>query len=195
MRLPAESTPASLAQAAARLLQLPTELLSDVMSHLDTTEIGCLAATCRSIWFDAPTAPPPQLPPREIGLVEAELRRRAKARGLATASSLPDGNLPWLSYLLKTDRRDALRRQVQLAVGCTNSIFVDRAGRQLTCGTESGDAHVLGHAVDIDANPDEHRKIDMPTLVPSMQERRIVCVSCSLFHCLALSVEGEVYAC
>ena len=68
-------------QAAARLLQLPTELVSVILSHLDTPDISCLAATCRSLWFDAPTAPPP---PREIGLVEAELQRRAQARGACT---------------------------------------------------------------------------------------------------------------
>ena len=74
---------ASSAQAAAQLLQLPTELLSFILSHLDTPDLACLAVTCRSLWLDAPTAPPP---PCDIGLVEAELRRRAKARGLHTAS-------------------------------------------------------------------------------------------------------------
>jgi hypothetical protein len=117
---------ASSAQAAAQLLQLPAELVSDILSHLDTPDMSCLAATCRLLWLDAPTAPSPPLPPRDIGLVEAELRRRAKARGLNTASSLPGGALSWVPYLLKVDRRDAVRRHVPLAVGETHSLFVDK---------------------------------------------------------------------
>jgi len=85
-------------QAPAWLLQLPTELVSEILFHLDTPDIACLAATCRLLWLDAPTPPPP---PREIWLVEAEFRRRAEARGLHTASSLPDGALSWMPYLLK----------------------------------------------------------------------------------------------
>jgi len=53
---------------------------------------------------------------------------------------------------------------------------------------------VLGHAVDPDADPDDDRVIGPPTLVPSMQDRRIVSVAASQCHCLALSCEGEVYS-
>ena len=78
---PAQPSPTPLAV-------LPVELVSVILSHLDTPDLSRLAATCRSIWLDAPAAPPPQLPPRPIGAVEVELRRRAKARCLDTASFL-----------------------------------------------------------------------------------------------------------
>ena len=184
---------ASSVQAAARLLQLPAELLSDILFHLDTPDLACLAATCRSLWLDAPAAAPPPLPPREIRLVEAELRRRAKSRGLNTATSLPEGALLWVPYLFRSERRGAARRQTPLAVGPTHSLFVDKEGRLHSCGRDEKGG-LLGNDVDPDAGPDVSREIGRTTLVPAMQERRVVCVASSESHCLALCGEGEVYA-
>ena len=64
----------------------------------------------------------------------------------------------------------------------------------LTCGRDGVDTPLLGHAEDPDADPDVPRDIDPPTLVPSMQARRIVSVATSNDHCLALSAEGEIYS-
>jgi len=90
-----------------------------------------------------------------------------------------------------------MRREAPLSAGDGFSVFVDEEGRLLTCGSENtvdGDELVLGHAVDPDADPDDDRAIGQPTLVPSMQDRRIVSVAASEWHCLALSCEGEVYS-
>jgi len=183
---------ASSAQAAAHLLQLPLEILSVILSMLGTRELARLAASCRSLWCDDPTAPLPPMPPRQVGLVETELRRRAEARGLDVGSSLPAGSLSWVPYLLKRDHRNAQMRQAPLAVGPELSMFVDTEGRLLTCGYDVvGDAFLLGHA---DEDPDEPREIGPPTPVPSMQDRRIVSVASSSDHCLALSADGEVYS-
>jgi len=179
------------AQASSPLLQLPAELLAVILSRLDTRDLARLAATCRSLCRDAPTPPPP---PRAIGPVETELRRRAGARGLDVGSSLPEGATSWVACLLKRDCRDAQMRQVPLAVGLEHSIFVDKGGRLLTCGSDCGSAPALGHAADPAADPNVRRKIGPPTPVPSMQERRIVSVATSYVHCLALSAEGEVYS-
>jgi len=70
-----------------------------------------------------------------------ELRRRAEARGLHVSSLLPNEALSWVSYLLKRDFYDALRREAPLAVGdtdrCKHSLFVDRKGRlHLACYRE-----------------------------------------------------------
>jgi len=176
---------------------LPTELLSVVLSHLDTHDLARLAATCRPLWRDAPAPPPRPMPLlRPMGPVETELRRRATARGLRIVSSLPKGALLWVPYLLKCDLRDALRREVPLAAGSVISVFVDAEGHLLTCDNENtGDmGQLLGHAVDPDADPNEPRFIDPPTRVPSMQDRRIVSVAAGGWHCLALSREGEVYS-
>ena len=179
------------AQASSPLLQLPAELLAVILSRLDTRDLARLAATCRSLCRDAPTPPPP---PRAIGPVETELRRRAGARGLDVGSSLPEGATSWVACLLKRDCRDAQMRQVPLAVGLEHSIFVDKGGRLLTCGSDCGSAPALGHAADPAADPNVRRKIGPPTPVPSMQERRIVSVATSDVHCLALSADGEVYS-
>jgi len=192
--------PAAAAFSAVQphLLQLlPTELLSVVLSHLDTHDLARLTATCRPLWRDAPTPPPRPMPLlRPMGPVETELRRRATARGLRIGSSLPAGALSWVPYLLKRVLRDALRRQASVAAGHGCSLFVDSERRLLTCGTEnSGDGEfVLGHDWGADIDPDKHRAIGPLTLVPSMQGGRIVSVATSGEHCLALSAEGEVYS-
>ena len=161
-----------------------------ILSHLDTRDLACLAATCPSLWRDVPT---PSTPPRIIGPVETELRLRAERRGLVVGS-LPEGAPSWLLYLLACDRRDALRRHAPLAVGFTQSIFVDREGRLLSCGGAVNGQLLLGHAVDPEADPDAPRKIVSPTPVPSMQATRVVSVATGGFHCLALSTVGEVYS-
>jgi len=185
-------TPASqAADALPTLLQLlPMELLSVLLSQLDTRDLARLAATCRSLWRDAPTPPP-----RPWGLVETELRRRAEARGLAIGSSLPEGAASWVPYLVASDLRDALRREALFAVCGEYSIFVDSEGRLLTCGRERrGELH-LGHAVDPEADPAGPRYVGPPTLVPSVSGRRFVSVAtCRFGYCLALSAEGEVYS-
>ena len=183
--------PASSTHAASRLLQLPAELLSAILSRLDTCDLARLAATCRSLCRDAPTPTPPT---RQIGPVETELRRRAEARGLDVGSSLPEGATSCVACLLKRDRRAAQMRQAPLAVGHEHSIFVDKEGRLLTCGRDGVGTPLLGHAEDPDADPDAPREIGPPTLVPSMQAKRIVSISSSNDHCLALSAEGEVYS-
>jgi len=126
--------------------------------------------------------------------VKAELRRRAEARGLDVGSSLPKGATSWVACLLKRDRRDAQMRESPLAVGTQHSMFVDKEGRLLTCGRDMDRLPRLGHAVDPAADPNIGREIGPPTLVPSMQNKRIVSVASGLYHSLALSAEGEVYS-
>ena len=179
------------AQASSPLLQLPAKLLSVILFQFDTRDLARLAATCLLLCRDAPTPPPP---PRAIGPVETELRRRAGARGLDVGSSLPEGATSWVACLLKRDRCDAQMRQAPLAVGYTYSIFVDKEGRLLTCGRDFGHSPLLGHAVDPDVNHYVRRDIGPPTPVPSMQDRRIVSVASSNAHCLALSADGEVFS-
>jgi len=178
--------PAASTQAASPLLQLLAELQAVILSKLDICDLALLAATCRSLCRDAPAPPPP---PRTIGPVEAELRRRAEARGLEIGSSLPEGATSWVTCLLKRDRRDA-QMQAPLAAGRDHSIFVDRAGHLLTCGRGG----LLGHAMDLDANTQSLHHIGLPTPVPSMQDQRIVSVASSDEHCLALSADGDVYS-
>jgi len=173
---------------------LPSELLSVVLSYLDTHYLARFAATCRPLWRDAPTPPPRPMPLlRPMGPVETELRRRVTARGLRIGSSLPEGTLSWVPYLLRRVLRD-MPRQTPLAAGHGFSVFLDTEGRLLTCGSENtqeGRHLLLGHGWGTDVDSDELRSIGPPTLVPSMQGRRIVSVAVSEWHCLALEPRGR----
>jgi len=186
----ASSVEQTVDEQADYLLQLlPPDLMTVILSHLDTRGLACLAATCPSLWRDAP-------PPRPTGLVETELRRRAEARGLHVGFSRPEGARSWVSYLLASNCRDALRRHAPLGVGETFSIFVDREGRLHSCGSEfsaRGEFN-LGHAMAAETDLDAVHEIALPTPLPSMQGTRIVSVATSGAHCLALSAEGKVYA-
>jgi len=177
------------------LLTVPSDLLSIILSQLETLDLACFAATCSTLWCDG-SIPLPQtaLP---FGLVEAELRRRAEARGLHIDSSLPEGVLSWVPYLLKRDFNDAQRREASLAAGLGHSFFVDRKGRlhhachrQAIAMGKMGET-LLGHDWDSDAGA---FKSVPPTLVPSLQDKRIVSVATGSDHCLALSAVGEVYS-
>jgi len=169
-------------QTATVLQLLPREVLSTILGQLeDRRDLAHLAATCCLLWCDAPAAPV-----RLVGPVEAELRRRAEARSLDVGYSLPDGAASWVPYLLQRELRDAQRRRAPLAAGMLYSVFVDVNGRLHTCGQAGGHGPALGHT-GVDA-------IGPPTLVPSMLDRRIVSVASSIFHCLALSAEGEVFS-
>jgi len=181
------------------LSDVPPELLSIIMSDLGTLDLGCLAATCRSLLCIGHTPPPPLPTP---GLVEAELRRRAEARGLHIAPSLPEWALWWVPYLLKRDFHEALSRQAPLAVGTMDggsphSLFVDKEGRlQFACrrdeikAGEIGES-LMGHDWGLAAG---NSAFVPPTLVPNLQDKRIVSVATGNHHCLALSAEGEVYS-
>ena len=188
VRLPEQVQP-------TELLSIPSDLVSIILSQLDTLGLACLAATCRLLWCDGSNPLPQSALP--FGLVEAELRGRAEARGLHIDASLPEGTLSWVPYLLKCSFCDALRQNTPLAVTDHNSLFVDRKGRlHLACRRQEiamgkvGEP-LLGH--DWDSDADVFVPVS-PTLVPSMQDKRIVSVATDSNHCLALSAVGEVYS-
>jgi len=193
------STSAAVAGLAAQppelLTVVPPEILSIILSRFEIRALACLAATCRLLWCDAPT-PSPVL--RTPGLVETELRRRAQARGLHVGSSLPEGALSWVPYLLKGDFYDALRRETPLAVGGDHSLFVNKEGcLHLACRRDAIKAGgvgepLLGH--DWGSAAGASTVSVPPTLVPSMHDTRIVSVASGGGHCLALSAVGEVYS-
>jgi len=179
---PASASSASAAEEEAPqpefLMDVPPELLSIILSQMDIPDLARLAATCRLLWYDAPT-PPPALP--TPGLVETELRRRAEARGLHIGSSLPQGALSWVAYLLKRDFYDALRRHAPLAVASRHSLFVDTESRlHLACPRAAINAGgvgepLLGHE---SGSASGNSNVPVPpTLAPSTQDKRIVSVA------------------
>jgi len=187
------TTAVTAAQSLEFLSVVPPEILSIILTQLGIRDLACLAATCRLLWCDAPT-PPLALP--TPGLVETELRRRAEASGLHIGASLPEGALSWVTYLMKREFYDALRRQAPLAAGYRHSLCVDMGSRlHLACHREEIKAGevgepLLGHDWGSDAGAST--VFVPPTLVPSMHDTRIVSVASGDCHCLALSAVGEV---
>jgi len=183
------------AQSLELFSVVPPELLSIILSQLDIRALAYLAATCRLLWCDVPTPPSPLLMP---GLVETELRRRAEARGLHVGSSLPEGALSWVPYLLNCNFHDALRREAPLAVGEDHSHFVGREGRlHIACRRTEITAGKVGEPLldhDWGSAAGASTVFVPPTLVPSMHATRIVSVASGFRHILALSAEGEVYS-
>jgi hypothetical protein len=111
------------------LPQLPTELIVEVLQHLDARSLGCLACTCRQLYFGPPC------PPRPMSLVEAAIRQRADKVGGWTPSSLPAGVNKCMPFLLPREwRGDMVLGTV--AAGWNRSFFVDANGALLACGRE-----------------------------------------------------------
>jgi len=158
------------AQAMTLLQLLPQELMVPILSQLYLPDLACLAATCCLLWCDAPAAPE-----RHIGIVEAELRCRVKARGLDVGSSLPEGAASWVPYLLKLllkpDLRDAQKCQASLAAGSSHSVFMDR---EAACPPAI--RSLLGHVTGHDWGENDIQTIGS-VLMPSMRDRRVVSVA------------------
>jgi len=177
----------SAAHTPELLSDLPQELMPLILSRLSTRDLACLATTCRSFWCGVPNPPLPR-PSHVPGHVETELRRRAEARGLRIGSSLPEGVLPWVPYLLKRELHDAQRREAPLAGGFKHSIFLDREGRlHLACHRVAVSAGTVGEPLlehDWGSDADEClTSMLMGMMVPSVQEKkRIVSVATSNHH-------------
>jgi alpha-tubulin suppressor-like RCC1 family protein len=166
------------------LPQLPTELIVEVLRHLDVRSLGSLAGTCRLLCFGPPC------PPRPTSLVEAALRRRADEGGRWTPSSLPEGVSKWVPFLLQREWRNELEvRTVTTGRNC--SFFMDANGALLACGKERvGEVGVLGLQ---EGSSQTSFTAVAPTAVPSMAGVRIRTVDCHEVCNLALSEAGQVF--
>jgi alpha-tubulin suppressor-like RCC1 family protein len=183
-RSTAAATAELIVQRRAPLLpQLPTELIVEVLQHLDVRSLGRLACTCRHLSFGPPC------PPRPMSLVEAAIRRRADAVGRWTPLVLPAGVSKWVPFLLQREWRNGMEFYT-VATGCGRSFFVDVNGRLLACGKEK-EPGLLGLRGGASQTPFEAAVL---TPVPSMTRFRIRTVICH-DHCnLAVSEAGQVFA-
>jgi hypothetical protein len=87
---------------APLLPQLPSELIVDVLKHLDVRSLGRLARTCRQLYFRSSL---PAAPHVSCGSGNPA---RAHEVGRWTPSSLPAGVSKWVSCLLQHEWRSAL---------------------------------------------------------------------------------------
>jgi hypothetical protein len=91
----ATSADVQVVDPAPLLPQLPTELIFEVLRHLDVRSLFRLACTCRQLYFGPPCSP------RPISLVDATIRRWADEVERWTPSSLPEGVSERVPYLLQ----------------------------------------------------------------------------------------------
>jgi alpha-tubulin suppressor-like RCC1 family protein len=172
------------------LLELPPDVLLLLFCRLDLRSLMRIAATCSMLYRDPQTRP--------MTLVEEALRERAAARGYMSPMRLPEaGVTSWVQHLAWLERRRD-EAWVPLAARTYCSFFVAEGGQLMSCGTEDdmySDVHggvnegVLGHG---DLNDDDF-VLKTPSLLPSMADIRITCVSAGEGFNAAVSAAGDVY--
>jgi alpha-tubulin suppressor-like RCC1 family protein len=167
-------------QRTSLLPHLSTELIVEVLQHLDVRSLGLLACTCKQLYFDPPC------PPRPASLVEAAIRRRADEVGRWTPSSLPAGVNKWVPFLLQREWRSRMEMG-SVAAGRDRSFFVDASGTE-----EEGEVGLLG--LQGGTTSQAVFTAAVPAPVPSMAGVRIRAVSCHDYFNLAVSEAGQVFA-
>jgi hypothetical protein len=170
---------------APSLPHLPTELLLQIVRHLDVRDLARLACTYRKLYFGPPC------PPRTTSVVEEELRRRAAKAGRWLPSSPPAGVSGWVPALLQREWHDSLEKSTVAAGDSPHSLFVDARGALMVCGFEHG----LG-TLGLPRSPNENhqfRTVLAPTPVLSLAGIRIRQVVVSFYCSIAVSETGRVY--
>jgi alpha-tubulin suppressor-like RCC1 family protein len=172
------------APPAPLLPQLPPELIVEVLQHLDVRSLGCLACTCRQLYFGPPC------PPRPMSLVKAAIRRRADEVGRWTPSSLPAGVSNWVPFLLRREWQSAMEHRT-VAAGLDRSFFVNATGALLACGIEEeGEAGLLG--LQRGDGQTTFTAVE-PTPVPFLAGMHVRALACHEDCNLAVSKAGGVF--
>jgi alpha-tubulin suppressor-like RCC1 family protein len=176
-------------EAPVFLPQLPTELLLQVLRHLDVRDLARLAFTCRQLYCDPPC------PPRSTSVVEEELRRRVADAERWLPSSLPAGVTGWVPALLKREWRDSLETGTVAAGDSPHSVLVDVKGALMVCGfeDEQRDGTLGLPSTQGDNEDDDPGTVLVSTPVPSMAGIRIRQVVAGSNCSLALTEAGLVY--
>ena len=157
----------------ARLLDLPTELLSRALSRCDPADIARVAAV--SLLFHASLA------------VEA-IRLWAQERGFELPAQ-PEGEscaVRWLCFMALLCESNPPARA---AGGQWHSVFIDGEGRLSSCGCPPDHVPgILGHGEGV-------TRLNTPTRLPStLGGERAVSVSAATAHVLALTGSGAVWS-
>jgi hypothetical protein len=161
------------------LPHLPTELLLQVVRHLEVRDLARLAVTCQKLYFGPPC------PPRPTSVVEEELRRRAADAGRRLPSSPPASVSGWVPALLQREWRHSLEVGTVAAGISPHSLFVGAKGALMVCGYED-EVGTLGL-------PSSQGEVLVPIPVPCMAGIRMRHVVAGYDCSLAVSEAGRVY--
>jgi hypothetical protein len=154
---------------------LPLELSSAVCLQLDLRDLVRFAAVCRRFRYCDGGLETLELPTESP--VVAVLREHAFPGGEMVPSTHPTGcSESWVAYLARCARQRRCLEAPPIAAGAMHSLFVDAAGRLLTCGTGPAAGHGDAHDIDFEPAP-----------VAAMVAIRVRSVAAGLEHSLALS--------
>jgi hypothetical protein len=172
--------PSSINQAT--VMDLPFELFTAVCQQLDLRDLVRLAATCKRFHHGEGGLETVELPTKSP--VATELREHTFPGGELIPSTRPTGCAEsWVAYLARCVRQRRDREAPPLAAGGKHSLFLDVAGRLLTCGRGAAAGH--GDADAIYSNP---------TPVTALAGVRVRSVAVGSRHSLALGWDGRVYS-
>jgi alpha-tubulin suppressor-like RCC1 family protein len=168
----------------ANLLDLPSEMLTVVCLQLDLLDLFRVAGTCRRFRFVEGALQTAELPTNSP--VITALRELADAGGVQIPSARPTGcSESWVAYLCRCVRQHRCREAPPFAAGDQHSLFLDAAGRLLTCGTGAAVGHGYG---------ERDVSFCAPTPVAVMAEVRLRSVAAGTDHSLALGWDGRVFS-
>jgi hypothetical protein len=171
-----------MSSAAATLLDLPLEVLTDVCQHLDLHDLVRISEACKRFRHGDGGLKAMELPTKSP--VVTALRELAFPGGELVPSSRPVGcSESWVAYLARCVRQRRRQEAPQMAAGDQFSLFVDVAGRLLACGTGAAVGHRHEKAVHC-----------VSTAVAGMAGIRLRSVAAGNGNSLALGWDGRVYS-
>ena len=194
--------PATLSRNGSALLELPPEMLVDVLAQLPPPAMAAAAQTCRGA-----------RPLVEEALRMQEEQRVLKQHGAMLARHCPrfsDTAMPFpphpfrprakgsaLEMLCEALRSSSAGASPIICAGRTHTAFIDSAGRLLTCGgadnisddefNEWSQSAMLGLG--------DRASAPRPTPVPMKEPRTFVAAAVGPSCTLAVASTGEVYVC
>jgi alpha-tubulin suppressor-like RCC1 family protein len=170
----------TMAVSAAALLDMPLEALIDVCEKLAFRDLIRVSATCKRFRHGDGGLETVKLPTKAP--VVMALREHAFPGGVGIPSTRPIGCLDsWVAYLARCARQRHCWEAPPVAAGKEHTLFLDAAGKLLSCGEG------VGHS-------DQAVHFFLPTVVPAMIEVRMRSVAAGLYHSLALGWNGRVYS-
>jgi alpha-tubulin suppressor-like RCC1 family protein len=162
----------------ATLDDLPLEVRTHVCRHLGLRDLVLLSQSCKRFrhgglqTVELPTESPVVAVLRELAFPRLKLVPRTRPVGCSKS---------WVAYLARCARQRRCREAPPIRGEECSSLFVDAAGRLLSCG----EGVESGHDDSISCGP---------TLVAAMAGVRVQSVAAAFNHSLALGWNGRVYS-
>lgn len=176
------------------LLDLPLEALTGVCQQLDLRALLRAAQTCKRVRHGDGGLETLELPTKSP--VVTALREHAFPGGSLIPSTRPIGRPEsWVAYLARCARQRCCLEAPPIAAGVLHSLFLDAAGRLLTCGEGTAAGHGDGSTYsDPTAGHGDGSTYSDPTPVATMAGIRVRSVAAGSGHSLALGWDGGVYS-